>query len=309
MSAPRPIRPPALRSGDTIGIVAPGSAVDSVSLQAGCDELRRLGFRPYYLDSILDTDLYFAGTVERRVRELEHMFANPEVHAVLCARGGYGCNHLLPHLDPANLLANPKPFIGYSDVTTLLTWFTDHGLTTFHGPMATKDFAVAGGVDFASWNSALCGTEPWTPSSHVQPLVAGDSEGTLYGGCLSLLVASLGTPYEIRTEGKILFIEDVCERAYRLDRMLMQLKLAGKFRDVRGIVFGEMIDCTVDANACYAIQDVLLRIVGDLGIPIAYGLPSGHTRSPNVTLPFGVRAKLVVAGEVSLQIEPAVIAR
>jgi muramoyltetrapeptide carboxypeptidase len=138
--------------------------------------------------------------------------------------------------------------------------------------------------------------------------VSGRARGILYGGCLSLLVASLGTPYEIRTAGTILFLEDVAAKPYQIDRMLMQLKLAGKFKGVRGIVFGEMLDCVQTANQGYTLEEVVLRIVGELGVPIAYGLRSGHVTSGNVTLPIGVEAELSVSGEdVSLRMqEPAV---
>jgi len=134
-------------------------------------------------------------------------------------------------------------------------------------------------------------------------LVEGTAEGILYGGCLSILVASLGTPYEIRTAGTILFVEDMAEKPYRIDRMLMQLKLAGKLDGVRGIVFGEMRDCLQTANQGYTLEEVVLRIVGSLGVPVAYGVRSGHVTSGNITLPIGVRAGLTVqSGRVGLRI-------
>lgn len=303
MRRPAPIRPPALLPGDTIGIVAPASNIDRLAMEAGCAELRRLGYAPYYLDSIFERELYFAGSVERRVGELEHMFAHPEVRAILCARGGYGCNHLLPHLDMGKLLAHPKPFVGYSDITTLLTWFTDHGLVTFHGPMAGKDFAAADGVDLAAWNAILgCAADydKTFTAEECQALVEGRGEGVLYGGCLSLLVASLGTPYEIDTRGTLLFIEDVNAKPFQVDRMLMQLKLAGKFDEVQGIVFGEMLDCHQPGGQDYSLPQVILRVLADLNIPVAYGLASGHVRRANRVLPLGVNARLEVAGQVHL---------
>ena len=149
------------------------------------------------------------------------------------------------------------------------------GLVTFHGPMVAGDFARAGGVDEASWLAAVSSPKTYTrefSSAEVQILVPGTSEGVLYGGCLSLLCASLGTPYEIRTEGTILFIEDRAERPYRIDRMLMQLKLAGKFDGVRGIVFGEMIDCGEPGALDYTLQQVIMRILGDLNVPVVFGV-------------------------------------
>ncbi|MGA6981862.1 MAG: LD-carboxypeptidase, partial [Candidatus Sulfotelmatobacter sp.] len=184
--------------------------------------------------------------------------------------------------------------------TALLTYFLKAtGLITFHGPMVAKDWAHEDGVDLASWLSAVSGTVPWELSADcgMSALVEGSAEGILYGGCLSILVASLGTPYEIETAGAILFMEDLGEKPYQIDRMLMQLKLAGKFNDVRGIVFGEMKDCLQTANQGYSLQEVVKRIVGELGIPVAYGLRSGHVSSRNITLPFGVDARLDVRGE------------
>lgn len=292
-------KPPCLHRGDTVGIVAPASNVDRQMLEAGCQALREIGYRPFYFESILKRDLYFAGSLQRRARELEEMFLRDDVRAIICARGGYGSNYLLGQLDLAKLATRPKIFVGYSDITSLLTWFTDQaGFVTFHGPMVTKDFARVEGVDPASWQAALSGTDSWNVGkearSAVRPLIEGSAEGMLYGGCLSMLAASLGTPYEIRTEGTILFLEDVATKPFQIDRMLMQLKLAGKLNGVRGIVFGEMLDCFQNRDQDYSLQEVILRVVGDLGIPVAEGLGSGHVSRQNITLPLGVRARLKV---------------
>ena len=153
--------------------------------------------------------------------------------------------------------------------------------------------------------AAVSGTTPWDVplGAGVSGLVEGEAEGILYGGCLSILVASLGTPYEIKTAGTILFLEDIAAKPYQIDRMLMQLKLAGHLDNVRGIVFGEMLDCMQTANQDYTLQEVVTRIVGDLGVPVAFGVKSGHVTSGNITLPFGVRAKLAVSGrQVTLKI-------
>jgi muramoyltetrapeptide carboxypeptidase len=307
---PEPVRPPALKSGDTVGIIAPASGFHRDDLEAGCAELLRLGFQPFYLPSIFERQLYFAGSVERRVDELHEMFSRSDVKAILCARGGYGCNYVLPHLDLDLVRANPKIFAGCSDVTTLLTYLCDAaGLVTFHAPMVAGDLARPGGLDEASWFSALVSAEAFQrefSADEVQPLADGTATGVLYGGCLSLLCASLGTPYEIRTQGTILFIEDRAERPYRIDRMLMQLKLAGKFEGVKGIVFGEMIDCGEPGALDYTLQDVIMRILGDLRVPIAFGLKSGHVSNGSITLPFGVRAELSVGKAVALRYERAV---
>jgi muramoyltetrapeptide carboxypeptidase len=225
----------------------------------------------------------------------------------VCARGGYGSNYLLEALDWKKIKAHPKIFVGYSDLTALLTYFHDAlGLVTFHGPMIAKDWAPEDGTDLPSWQAALAGSSPWEPNlgagSVASGLADGVGEGILYGGCLSILVASLGTPYEIHTEGTILFLEDIAAKPFQIDRMLMQLKLAGKLTGVRGIVFGEMRDCIQTANQGYTLQEVVLRIVGALGVPVAYGVRSGHVTSGNITLPFGVRAELKVhGGQVNLR--------
>jgi muramoyltetrapeptide carboxypeptidase len=306
------IKPPALRTGDTVGIVAPASYFPREEFEAGCEALRQMGYNPVYGDSIFDRDLYFAGSVERRAHELEEMFVRMDVKAIVCARGGYGANYLLTSLDLKKLAAHPKILVGYSDLTSLLTYLTDAaGMVTFHGPMVAKDFAKSGGVDATSWQSALGGESRWPldfgADSGVQSLVPGSAEGVLYGGCLSMLVASLGTPYEIRTEGTILFIEDVATKPYQIDRMLMHLKLAGKLDRVRGIIFGEMLGCVQSPNQGYTLEEVVMRIVGDLRIPVAYGVRSGHVSKGNITLPIGVSALLNVGGSgVVLEIlEPA----
>lgn len=304
--SPNPrIKPSTLHAGDKVGIVAPASNVKREMLEAGCDGLRRAGYEPFYFDSIFERDLYFAGSVERRARELEEMFVRDDIRAIVCARGGYGSNYLLPKLNVKKVAANPKIFVGYSDLTLLLTWFTDSAnVVTFHGPMVAADFSSADGVDLPTWLSALSGEGNWEmgESSGAKPLVAGTAEGILYGGCLSILVAALGTPYDIETAGTILFLEDIAAKPFQIDRMLMQLKLAGKLEEVRGIVFGEMLDCRQGPTQDYTLEEVVLRVVGDLGIPVAYGMRSGHVSRANITLPFGVTARLEVGSEVRLTI-------
>jgi muramoyltetrapeptide carboxypeptidase len=310
-SAPR-IKPPALHPGDSVGIVAPASSFKREEFEAGCDALRRMGYTPVFDKSIFAHDLYFAGSVERRARELEQMFSRADGKAIVCARGGYGSNYLLSELNLQKIAAHPKIFMGYSDNTTLLTYLADAAnLITFHGPMLAKDFARTDGIDVHSWQSALSGAENWRldlgPHSGVKPLATGSAEGILYGGCLSMLVASLGTPYEIQTKGAILFIEDVATKPYQIDRMLMHLKLAGKLTEVRGILFGEMLDCNQTANQGCSLEDVVMRIVGELGIPVAYGMRSGHVSRQNITLPLGVKSRLTISSsDVSLEfLEPA----
>jgi|SRR5215470_27490 len=308
------LKPRSLRPGDTVGIIAPASNIKPELLDAGCKVLRDLGYKPVYSPSILSQDLYFAGDVDRRISELEEMFTRDDVRAILCARGGYGSNYLLNRISLDTIRTHPKIFCGYSDITSLLTWFTDAaGLVTFHGPMVTKDFAQPDGVDLPSWQAALGGLSAWhlgaSEDSCIRPLVEGSASGMLYGGCLSMLSASLGTPYEVQTSGTILFIEDVATRPYQIDRMLMQLKLAGKFDNVKGFVIGEMLDCVQTQNQGYTLDEVILRVIGDLGVPIAAGLRSGHVSRSNVTLPLGVCASFsVTTNGINLMTEEAATA-
>lgn len=298
-------KPPALLPGDTVGIVAPASNLQPALLEAGVLALERMGYRTFYLPSILDQDLYFAGTVKRRARELEEMFEREEVRAIVCARGGYGSNYLLEELDLEKIAAHPKIFCGYSDLTTLLTCFADEaGFVTFHGPMVTKDFAANDGVHLSSWQAAVGGKPEWEVARGrpLRVLVQGSAEGVLYGGCLSLLAASLGTPYELQTGGTILFLEDVSAKPYQVDRMLMQLRLAGKFDGVRALVFGEMLDCIQHPEQTYTLDEVIVRVVGDLGVPVVAGLRSGHVSGENITLPIGVRAQVRAQAEARVAI-------
>jgi muramoyltetrapeptide carboxypeptidase len=293
LPSPRIIKPPALRPGDKIGLIAPASSFNREAFEAGCDRLRQMGYQPVYSPGIFDRDLYFAGSAERRLRELQDMLERDDIAALIGVRGGYGSNYLLDHLNFKVFPAHPKIVVGCSDLTSLLTVITERtGLVTFHGPMVAKDMA-GNTLEISSWNHALRGSVSWSiPAEGVETLQPGRAQGRLHGGCLSLLVASLGTPFEIQTEETILFVEDVTEKPYRIDRMLMQLRLAGKLEGVRGIVFGEMLDCVQPGGQDYTLQQVIQRVLSDYKVPIVYGLKSGHVSSGNITLPLGVRAEL-----------------
>lgn len=291
------IKPPALRQGDKIGLIAPASSFSREGFLAGCDRLRQMGYEPVYAQDIFERDIYFAGTAERRTHEFQNFWERDDIAALVCVRGGYGSNYLLENLEFEMFARRPKILLGCSDITTLLTAITDRtGLVTFHGPMVAKD--IAGGTfDTANWSSALQGTANWNvPVAGVEVLRPGKARGRLYGGCLSMLVASLGTGYEIQPEGSILFIEDIAEKPYRIDRMLMQLRLAGKLKDVRGFVFGEMLDCAPPKGETYTLQQVIMRVLAPYNVPIVYGLKSGHVTSGNITLPIGVQAELEAEG-------------
>jgi muramoyltetrapeptide carboxypeptidase len=272
-------KPPALRLGDTIGIVAPGSVVPREALEHGVARLESMGYRVRYRPDILSEHGTFAGAHERRAAEFIEMLDDTTVRAIFCARGGYGCNYLIQFLEKHPLGA-PKIIMGYSDVTTLHTFFgKTAGWVTFHGPMVSLDLSRDAG-DFVP---ALTTSEAWKAASGLEVLAAGAAEGTLLGGCLSIVMTTLGTSREIDWSGAIVFLEDVGEAPYRIDRMLFQLREAGKFDGVKGIVFGEMKDCG---------KPDLLRQVAGLGVPVCAGLPSGHTSGASMCLPLGVRANM-----------------
>jgi muramoyltetrapeptide carboxypeptidase len=291
------IKPPALRQGDKIGLIAPASSFNREAFLRGCDRLRQMGYEPVYAENIFDRDIYFAGTAERRTQELFDYWRRDDIAAMICVRGGYGSNYLLEKLDFSLFAAHPKVLLGCSDITSLLTAIYDRtGLVGFHGPMVAKDIAD-GTFDLSSWKNALQGETNWTvPTTGVEVLRSGKASGRLYGGCLSMLASSLGTPFEIQTEGSILFIEDIAEKPFRIDRMLIQLRLAGKLDGVRGFVFGEMLDCAPPIGESYTLQQVIMRVLAPYNVPIVFGLKSGHVSSGNITLPIGVRAELEAEG-------------
>jgi muramoyltetrapeptide carboxypeptidase len=294
------IKPAALREGDAVAVVAPASNLKADYLARGVAEIERLGFRARYEPGILDKARYTAGDDRRRAAELTRAFADPEIKAVWAARGGYGSMRLFNLLDEDLIGRRPKIFIGYSDMTALsLYFYRRFGWVTFHGPMAAKD--LAGGEEHYDRETLIkaigAGASPLgeirsnkTEMLHRGP--AGRVTGRLLGGCLSLIAAMMGAPDELDTRGSILFLEDTATRPYAIDRMLQQLKLAGKFDEVRGIVFGEMIDCVQHPDQGYRIQDVLAESTADLNIPVMFGLPSGHSPRGNLTLPLGVTATL-----------------
>ncbi|HEY4679085.1 MAG TPA: LD-carboxypeptidase [Candidatus Angelobacter sp.] len=292
------IRPAALRRGDKIALIAPASSFNRERFLVGCDRLRQMGYEPVYSQNIFDRDIYFAGSVERRTHEFHEFWRRDDIAALICVRGGYGSNYLLEKLDFGMIDAHPKILLGCSDITSLLTTIHDRtGLIGFHGPMVAKDIAD-GTFNELSWESALQGESNWTlPTAGVEVLRAGKASGRLYGGCLSMLVGSLGTPFEIQTEDSIFFIEDVAEKPFRIDRMLMQLRLAGKLEKVRGFVFGEMLYCRPPDGETYTLQQVIMRVLAPYSVPIVYGLKSGHVSSGNITLPIGVQAELAAEGE------------
>jgi muramoyltetrapeptide carboxypeptidase len=281
-------------------VVAPASNADPEKVLRGVERLRALGHTLKLMPHVLTQAWpYFAATPERRLEDLHAAFADPEIDAVICIRGGYGSNYLLEGLDLNLLSRHRKPFIGYSDHTAIETWMLDQaGVPVLHGPMVAADFSRGDGVDLLSFAAALGGEAYRLGSeSGLRALQPGNARGVLYGGCLSLLVASLGTAFAAQTEGKLLFMEDLGEKPYQIDRMLRHMKLAGKFEGVTGIIFGEMLDCASPGAPADLTERVISAVMEWFRGPIAYGLRSGHVSRSNVTLPMGVEAELMVEGQ------------
>jgi muramoyltetrapeptide carboxypeptidase len=306
-------KPPAVAPGVSIAIVAPASAAQPERIERGLAALEALGFTPKLAsNALLREPLYFAGTAAERLADLHAAFSDPATGAVMALRGGYGANYLLDGLNLPTIAAHPKPFLAYSDLTGIQLHLLDHlGLPAFHGPMLAADFCLPDGIHLDSFRAAL-GGEPYTVGSAeglraLKHATQKTVTGTLYGGCLSILVSLLGTPWEPATENKLLFVEDVGVKPYQIDRMLWQLRAAGKLAGACGIIFGEMLDCVSAGAAPDLLDRAILNALDGLDIPIAIGLRSGHVSRQNVTLTFGVAAELTLTDEPTLTIlEPAV---
>jgi muramoyltetrapeptide carboxypeptidase len=286
---------PAVRRGSRVSVISPASYPQPDRLAKGVETLGRLGFVPAVgRQALSKANHYFAGSAQARLDDLHAAFLDPAAAAIFCSRGGYGSNYLLGSLDLGLVREHPKPFIAHSDMTCMQTWLLDQvGLVSFHGPMVAGDFSVPDGVDEPSLLAAL-GGERWFvgEAAGLRTLIPGKATGVFYGGCLTLLAASLGTPYAPRTEGKLLFLEDRDVKPYQLDRLLRQMILAGKFDGVTGIIFGEMLDCLAPGQKNSILDDVILRVLDWFQGPIAIGLRSGHVSRRNVTLAFGIQAEL-----------------
>lgn len=294
-----------LGKNTAISVIAPASFAQPERAERGIAALRALGFEPRLSPSAMTHGpLYFAGTPSQRLADLHAAFEDQSTTAVMCLRGGYGSNYLLDGLDPARIARHPKPFFAYSDLTGIqLHLLHEIGLTVFHGPMLAADFYHVDGVHLNSFRAALKG-EAYSVDTEegLQPLRFGRARGILYGGCLSILVSLLGTRWEPQTEGKLLFLEDVGAKPYQIDRMLWQLRNAGKLEGVRGIVFGEMLDCVSHGATPELLEHAILNALDGLDLPIALGLRSGHVSRHNVTLRFGIEADLTVDDKVSLNL-------
>ncbi len=304
------LKPKALKAGARIAIVSPASTPRPERVGKGMARLRAMGYEPVLFPHALDRGpLYYAGAMEQRVEDLHTAFADKSVDGILCTRGGWGSAELLALLDAELIRGNAKPFIGYSDHTSLHIWLREFaGMVTFHGPMCAADFEREDGVDLASWGHALSGNAEWSlgAADGLRMLKPGVAEGTLDGGCLSIYVESLGTPYAARASQGILFLEDVGVKPYQWDRQLLHLRYAGMLDQVKGIVFGDMRQCVGEAENAL-LESAILHALRDFAGPVAIGLRSGHVDGANVTLTLGVRVRLELTGEVRLEFLEAAV--
>lgn len=293
-------KPPALLPGSTIGIIAPAGPVAGPScIEDGIRVLEGLGFRVVLGKHALNKNKYLAGSDPERAADISAMFLDPRVDGVVCLRGGYGSMRLLHRIDYRIIRRSPKVLVGYSDITALqLAIWKKAGLVTFSGPMLAPDFACAGNGHMlkqfyrALTNPRPLGVIPLAPGDRGVVIKPGRARGRLLGGNLSLVTATLGTPYEINTRGAILFLEEVNEEPYRIDRMLRQLWLAGKLQAAAGIVFGKFAGCeAVDGEESFTLLEVLRESLEGIKVPCFYGLGVGHI-TLKATLPLGVIAEM-----------------
>jgi muramoyltetrapeptide carboxypeptidase len=300
---PKLIKPKRLKSGDTVGIIAPSSGIDQEDLDKAMKNMADLGLKTKPGKSVSKANGFLAGNDKERLEDLHWAFSDKSIDAVWCIRGGYGATRFLPKIDYNLIRKNPKIFIGYSDITALHTAiYQNCGLVTFHGPVAASTFS-----DYAKKHVVNVLMNPTTPYKielspdnvakegkefKTQVITKGTAKGKLIGGNLSLLTAMAGTPFGLRdTKGKLLFIEDVGEKPYRLDRMFVQLRQSIDLKQLAGIALGVFADCDAPDDKSQTVIDVVKDQLGDLGIPVIYGLSFGHIRD-QFTLPVGIEAEM-----------------
>lgn len=315
---PKLIKPKRIKPGDTIGVVAPSSGLSAEDFEKAIGNLRTLGFDPKIGKSARNRNGFLAGTDKERLEDLHWAFSDPEIKAVWCLRGGYGAGRYLPEINYDLIRRNPKIMIGYSDITALhLAIYQNTGLVTFHGPVATSEPS-----EYTRRHALELLTNPSAPyrielSDHnrkqesnlfkTEVITPGKARGRLTGGNLSLVTALAGTPFGLRdTKGKLLFLEDVGEQPYRVDRMLTQLRQSVDLRQMAGIALGVFEDCNPRQKDTQSLIDVLRDRLGDLGIPVIYGLSFGHIRD-QFTVPMGIEAEMDTGAGTVTYLEAAVV--
>lgn len=305
------LKPVALHAGDAVRVVSVSSPVHEDRVRKGVAEIERLGYRAIWNEQqVLAKDGFFAGTASGRGTALKSALHEPDSRAVICSRGGYGVNYLLHDLHV--MLETPKLFVGYSDLTSLQIFLWQRFCwVTLYGPMVAAGLdrgpGAANGFDAESFRHATTATRHgWAMKLNgAEPVTSGAAEGILLGGCLTLIYTSLGTPWELETEGSLLLLEDRGMKPWQVDRALMHLLQAGKFRGVAGVLLGEFPECEGPAGT-ETVKDVVTRILSPLNIPVVWGAAVGHTPRPMLTIPLGVRASLEAGAAPSLAIlEPA----
>ena len=306
------IKPPPLTAGGRIAIVSPASPFDRREFDRGVAEIRRLGFEPVYDESVFATSVFTSGPAELRAAAFKRAWSDPTVAALVAVRGGYGSVQLLPMFEGWRPQDTPKLFIGYSDNTSLMSWLTCQcGITALYGPMI--EGRLAKGADGYDETSLLRLAQGTGAGLELQPdglsvIRPGRAEGPLFGGTLTQLAGSLGTPYAFDPpDGSILFIEDVNERPYRIDRMMTQLRLSGVLSRVRGLVFGEMRGCDEPSGSPTA-REAIEALTAHFTGPVLIGFPAGHTSGPCWTLPFGVHVRVETIPRPSLVVEESPVA-
>jgi muramoyltetrapeptide carboxypeptidase len=282
---------PRLKQGSRVAIVSPASAAKPELVELGRARLQAYGYDPIVMPHALDRGpLYYAGTAAHRVADLHAAFADRAIDGILCTRGGWGSAELLPLLDANLIRTNPKVFAGYSDHTSLHVWlWNECRLPTFYAPMVAADWSNPDGVDDRTWRAALHAETPWSvgPDDGLRILQAGQAEGRLLGGCLSILIESLGTPYALHiAEPTVLFLEDINTKPYQWDRMLQHLRFASLLDNVRGIVFGDPT-ANIQPSELPLLEAACLHALRDFTGPIAIGLQSGHMEQHNRSVPLG----------------------
>lgn len=286
-----------LRKGDRIGLTAPAGPVSRERLAEAVAALEQLGYEVQVgFTCLAQYGGYLAGSAHVRARELNWMFASPDIQAIICLRGGYGSPQILPLLDYKLIAQHPKLFIGYSDITALHIALQQHAqLATIHGPMAATDLIAADDFTITSFFDTIKrmtrGKVTNPNEEKIETVVPGRATGLIIGGNLSLISQLMGTPYEIDVKNKILFLEEIGEPPYKVDRMFTQLALAGKFLDATGIILGTWIDCQSDNHTHFSINDLIEQIIVPYEKPTIVNVRAGHCL-PMVTIPFGVKAMM-----------------
>jgi muramoyltetrapeptide carboxypeptidase len=305
------LKPRALEPGSRLAVVAPASSFPRQEFDDGIAELERLGFSPVYDETVFARLTYTAGPAALRADAIHRALADPTIAGIIAVRGGFGSAHLLPLLDRAEVRRARKPIVGYSDITSLLAFVsTGCELVAFHGPtVAGRLGKGVGSYDRESFTNALCRREPMgeLTTAAVETITSGEAAGPLFGGTLAQLVASLGTPFAFSPpQGHVLFLDEVNERPYRLDRMVTQLRQAGVLARAVAVVVGELPGCDEPAGDPTA-RSVVADLFGDFPGPVLIGFPSGHTAGPAMTLPLGVTCRVVGDRRPRLVIEEAAV--